>query len=70
MNAFLALVVISLCGIANALYFPVTARRSQGGGNIRLQKLHIDENVDNARDIVVSRTTKGLSIAAHIAGSY
>ena len=53
MNAFLTFVFISLCGITNALHLPVVARHRHSGA-IRMQQVHIDQNVENARDVVVS----------------
>jgi hypothetical protein len=54
MNAFLSFAIISLCGITNGLHLPVVARRPSNSGAMCIQKLHIDENLDNARDVVVS----------------
>ena len=56
MNAFLTFVLISLCGITNALHLPVVARHKYSGA-IRMTQVHvnqIDQNVENARDVVVS----------------
>ncbi|KIP10061.1 hypothetical protein PHLGIDRAFT_125889 [Phlebiopsis gigantea 11061_1 CR5-6] len=51
MNAFLTFVLISLCGITNALHLPVVARHKHNGA-IRMQQVHVDQNVENARDVV------------------
>lgn len=52
MNALLTLVFISLCGITHALHMPVVARRQSHNG-VQMQKIHVSQNVDNARDVVV-----------------
>ena len=62
MNAlFLSLLFVSLCGMSNALYLPVVARDAPSmPRHMKMKsyaashhKLKIDENIENARDVVV-----------------
>ena len=66
MNTLLPFLLVSLCGITNALHLPVVARAAppvkrhmMTGGQpaVHMQQVQIPftQNVENARDVVVSR---------------
>ncbi len=55
MFAVLSFVIVSLCGISQALRLPVASRSVESHRpGVRIVQSTLPENVDNARDIVVS----------------
>ena len=60
MNPILSFILISLCGVAHAVYLPVVSRplarrQMMAGGKpaAHMQQVAFTQNVENARDIVV-----------------
>lgn len=54
MFAVLSLVIVSLCGISQALRLPVARSTVEKHHGVRILQSKLPENVDNARDVVVS----------------